>query len=595
MRQEKGWVWGISILEHLQRAETFSSRRRQPVPPLCGGLQREAIIISEEISMSFEKFYTYDQLTEFLRDAHEKFPQFTELESIGKSYEGRDIWALTVTNFATGEPDSKPAMYIDGNIHAGEVTGCAVCMYTIQYLLNNYSSDEMVSHLLDTRTFYVLPRVNPDGAEVYLTSEEMLRSSVRPNPDFEMKTNHLYPEDINGDGEILTMRVPDPAGPYKISSEDPRVMVPREPDEFGGEYYSLYPEGTIHDYEGGPFNIGPRKYNLDINRNFPADWSPTQSGAGRYPLSEPETRAMVDFILEHKNIATLQAYHTFAGIILRPSCTRPDAKMDQIDLRAFESIGERGTEVTQYPVRSVYHGFTRDRGQPRHGVFIDWVYEHLGVVGYTTELWDKHSKAGIDREYGKPLSEKQRLKLIQWHDEEQLDAFRDWEKFDHPQLGEVEIGGFAVKTFQQNTPFKYLKEECRTNTLFSLRQAAATPRLSIDSVEVTDQTSGLVKISVDVRNEGYLPTNVTNKAVAQDAVNPVVAVICGDGVRVLDGDKEQEIGHIDGYMKARLGMTRRPVDNASRVSWLVDPQDADKITVEVKSDRAGTVKTSVKL
>ncbi len=548
--------------------------------------------------MAFDRFYTHSELTEFLETACEAYPALTRLESIGQSYENRDIWAITVTNFDTGAAEDKPAMYIDGNIHAGEVTGCAVCMYTVQHLLNNYGQDDLVTELLDTRAFYILPRVNPDGAELYLTSTDVLRSSVRPNPDFELKDNHLYAEDITGDGEILTMRVRDPNGTHRASAKDPRVMLPRKPDDFGGTYYNLLPEGTIHNYDGSEIKIGPRKWDLDINRNFPADWKPTQAGGGRYPLSEPETRAMVDFILGHENIATLQAYHTFAGIILRPSCTRPDAELDKSDIRAFESVGEMGTETTCYPVKSVYHGFTRDKGTARHGVFIDWVYENLGILGYTTELWDKYSRAGIDRDdipFGKPVPEEQMLKLFEWHDEEGLDAFAPWEEVEHPQLGRVEVGGFRPKTFQQNAHFKFLEDECHKNTLFSLQQALATPRLTLLETGVTEVEPGLLKVTADVMNTGYLPTNVMAQALKIEAVKPIEAILEGEGLAVLDGCPRRELGQLEGYMKAAEGYYMAPPSNRKRVTWLVKKGSAESATVTVKSERAGTVQAAVNL
>ncbi len=554
--------------------------------------------MNQNISMAYDRFYTYDELTRFLQDACAAHPELTELESIGKSFENRDLWAVTVTNFDTGPAEDKPAMYIDANIHAGEVTGCAVCMYTLQYLLNNYGKDDRVTELLDTRAFYILPRVNPDGAELYLTSTDMLRSSVRPNPDFELKDNHLYAEDVTGDGEILTMRVRDPNGTHKVSDKDPRLMLPRKPDDIGGVYYNLLPEGTIHNYDGGAIEIGPRKWDLDINRNFPADWKPTQAGGGRYPLSEPETRAMVEFILNHKNIATVQAYHTFAGIILRPSCTRPDDQLDKDDIRAFESIGELGTQTTDYPVKSVYHGFTRDKGTARQGVFIDWVYENLGLLGYTTELWDKYGRAGITREdmtFGKPVPEEQMLKLFAWHDEEELDAFVPWEEVDHPQLGTVEVGGFRQKTFQQNTHFKFLEDECHKNTIFSLQQALATPCLALLETQVSEVEPGLLKITADVMNTGYLSTNITAHALKIGSVKPVEVVLEGEGLTVLDGDARRELGQLDGYMKAADGYYMAPPSNLKRVQWLVKKGSASSATVTVRSERAGTVKTTVDL
>ncbi len=556
------------------------------------------IAITDQLSMSFDRFYTYDELTDFLRAACEEHPDLADMESIGKSYEGRDIWAMTLTNRKTGMPEDKPGMYIDGNIHAGEVTGCAVCMYTVQYLLNEHGQDDLVTHLMDTRTFYILPRVNPDGAELYLTSSQMLRSSVRPNPRFRMKDNHLYPEDIDDNNELLTMRVKDPDGTHKISEKDPRLMIPREPDDVSGTYYSLYPEGTIHNYDGGEIRVGPPKWDLDINRNFPADWKPTQSGAGKYPLSEPETRAMVDFILEHDNIASLQAYHTFAGIILRPSCTRPDHEMNSDDLRAFERVGAAGEKTTGYPVKSVYHGFTRDRGTPRHGVFMDWVYEHLGILGYSTELWDKYSLAGIEKDevpFGEPIPERVMLQLLEWHDAEGLDSFVPWHTFDHPQLGEVELGGFKRKTFGQNTHFKFLRDECHRNTIFNLQQASSMPQIALQDVQVEEVAPGIVRLDAHIKNRGYLPTYVTEKAREVDAVKPIEAEIAGEGIRVLRGDAQTEVEHLEGYAAAGEDRYGRPPDNHRRVSWILQNRDAKDVQITVRAGRAGTARTTVQL
>ncbi|WP_204265329.1 hypothetical protein, partial [Enterobacter hormaechei] len=87
---------------------------------------------------------------------------------------------------------------------------------------------------------------NPDGAELALADRPRhIRSSTRPYPYTEEPVDGLTIEDIDGDGRILTMRVPDPHGGYKQHPADPRLMVAREPGEFGGEYYRLIPEGFI--------------------------------------------------------------------------------------------------------------------------------------------------------------------------------------------------------------------------------------------------------------------------------------------------------------------------------------------------------------
>jgi murein tripeptide amidase MpaA len=123
-----------------------------------------------------------------------------------------------MTNTATGCAASKPAFYFDGNHHAGEVTGSMISMYTIKYLLENFGKDDRVTRILDRYAVYAIPRISPDGAEVYLTTPDTLRSVPRfypyPNPE---EKEGLYPADIDGDGENLLMRVKDPAGEWKVS------------------------------------------------------------------------------------------------------------------------------------------------------------------------------------------------------------------------------------------------------------------------------------------------------------------------------------------------------------------------------------------
>ncbi len=109
-------------------------------------------------------------------------------------------------------------------------------------------------------------------------------------------------EDLDGDGATTQMRVKSPNGTFKMSREDPRSMVPRGPGETGGEYYLVLSEGIDNDADGS-FNedgVG----GIDMNRNFPRTWALPymQNGAGAFPLSEPETRATLDFIVAHPNI-----------------------------------------------------------------------------------------------------------------------------------------------------------------------------------------------------------------------------------------------------------------------------------------------------
>jgi murein tripeptide amidase MpaA len=284
----------------------------------------------------FNKFYRYHELTRLLKDYAKEYPNLIRLESIGKSHEGRDVWLVTATNFKSGNDTEKPAFWVDGNLHASEVTTSAAALYLIEALVKRYEKDANVTRALDTRAFYIVPRVNPDGAEWALADKpKIIRSSTRTYPQVDDPIDGLvFGEDLDGDGRILQMRIEDPNGAWKIHPGEPRLMVRRDPIETGGKYYRILPEGVLKNYDGVTINVRAPKQGLDLNRNFPAAWrtESDQRGAGPYPTSEPETRNLVDFIAKHPNITGTISFHTMSGVLLRPYDDRPDDEFPTEDL-----------------------------------------------------------------------------------------------------------------------------------------------------------------------------------------------------------------------------------------------------------------------
>jgi murein tripeptide amidase MpaA len=173
----------------------------------------------------FDTYYRYEALAEVLRAWAARYPHLLRLQSIGRSFEGRDIWLATVTRFDTGGDAEKPGFWVDGNLHAAEVAASSAGLYLIHRLLADYGNDPAVTRCLDTRVFYVCPRANPDGAEWALAERpRLIRSSTRPYPDADPIPGGLTPEDIDGDGRILWMRIPDPNGAWKPYPEDERLL-----------------------------------------------------------------------------------------------------------------------------------------------------------------------------------------------------------------------------------------------------------------------------------------------------------------------------------------------------------------------------------
>jgi murein tripeptide amidase MpaA len=398
---------------------------------------------------NFNKYYRYDELTALLKQYAREFPNLLKLESIGKSHEGRTVWLVTVTNFKSGSDSDKPALWVDGNLHASEVAASAAALYHLHTLVSKYGKDKLVTRALDTRAFYIVPRVNPDGAEWALADNpKVVRSSTRPYPYNEEPVDGLIEEDIDGDGRILFMRVPDTNGTWKVYPKEPRLLVRRDPTEAGGKYYRVLPEGLLKNYDGTTIEIRRPKEGLDFNRNFPVVWKQEaeQSGSGPYPVSEPETKNLVDFIVKHPNITGVITFHTFAAVLLRPYDDRSDEAFPAEDLWTYQKIGDHGTKMTGYANVSVYHDFRYHPKTVTTGAFDTWMYDHLGVFGWTVELWSPMKQAGLKgykyidwfREH--PVEDD--LKLLKWSDKNLgEDGYVDWYAFQHPQLGKVELGG----------------------------------------------------------------------------------------------------------------------------------------------------------
>src|SRR5215203_2138692 len=119
---------------------------------------------------NFDAYLRYGELTRALHALAEEHPGFCKVESIGKSYEGREIWLAELTNSETGPAETKPAFWVDGNTHAGEVTGSMAALYLLEHPLENYGTADLVTRPLEEQPFSVLPRLSPDGAERYLTT-----------------------------------------------------------------------------------------------------------------------------------------------------------------------------------------------------------------------------------------------------------------------------------------------------------------------------------------------------------------------------------------------------------------------------------------
>ena len=556
--------------------------------------------------MEFNRYFNNHELETTLKAWAKEYPHLLSLSPIGESYEKKPIWLLTVTNKDTGLDTEKPAIWIDANIHATEIAGTTTALYFTEVLLTGYGKDARVTRLLDESVYYIVPRVNPDGAELAMAPiPKYIRSGVRLYP-WEEKDEGLNSQDIDGDGRILQMRIPDPNGDWKISSLDRRMMEKRAPDERDGEYYRLLPEGMIEDFDGYIVKIANPHQGLDFNRNFPFEWRPEaeQDGAGPYPTSEPEIKALADFITSHLNINIAITFHTFSRVILRPYSTKPDDEMETEDLWVLKKIGERGAKITGYRCVSTFHDFKYHPKEITTGGFDDWLFDHLGIFCYTVELWDLPTVAGIKErkfiEWYREHPHEEDLKILQWIDQTKSpDAYVNWYPYEHPQLGNVELGGWNVMYTWRNPPPAYMEEEASLQAPFLLSLGDMLPHLSVHKLEVSTLGEEKYRINLVLENTGFLPTYTSQQGKKRKAIRPVrIEIELPAGATLVNGKRRTDLGHLEGRSN-KLDVSNiwdfSPTDNRARAEWVIHGTPGSTVKLNILNERAGMAHLGLRL
>ncbi len=551
-----------------------------------------------------DHFCRYDELTAFVHELADAYPALVAVESIGTSHAGRDLWLVTVTDSATGPHHEKPAMWVDANIHATELTASVGAIGLLRRLVTGFGTDDTVTAALRTRTFYVVPRVNPDGAELALAdAPRFIRSSVRPWPYTDRWAQPgLHLHDVDGNGRILSMRIEDPTGAWTTHDDEPRLMVPVSPTGLAsGRRYRMLDEGIVEHHDGYTIARPRPVEGLDLNRNFPVGWGTSVTGSGDYPGSEPEAQALMRAITQRPNVCGTNAYHTFGGVLLRPSSAMPDDSLPATDVWLYKMLGARCTELTGVPVYGAYDDFTWDRSQTMSGAIDDWTYEHLGVFGWTTEFWDPIHAATGERAptslwYVTPDPDTE-LAMLRWFDEHHPGSYVDWTEFDHPQLGRVEIGGWDQLHTWINPPASRLEAEVEPHADFAVFQALTAPCLTVERVTVTPLGNDTWRIAAGIANTGYLATTVTEWAAKHTLVRDVAADLeVGDEVELHPGTAARVmLGQLAGFGQARFSERNDGAPNRALASWIVTGPAGATVTVTARHQRAGTARAVVSL
>lgn len=567
-----------------------NAQKNDIAPQDLNGMRAIGSPANPKVRMSWDRYHDYAQITQFCKDLVKAYPNLVKMESIGKSFEGRDIWLLTVSDFKTDKTENKPGFYIDGGIHANELQGVEISMYTAWYLAESFQTVKFINTLLKEKVFYIALTISPDARENFIYKENTAnssRSGMRPfDNDGDGLVNEDKYNDLDGDGNIVMMRRKSKTGRYKVDPKYPSRMYQVRGDEMG-EYELLGYEGLDNDGDGlvNEDQLGT----YDPNRDWGWNWQPdyVQRGALFYPGTLPETRAVKDFIVNHPNIAGAQSYHNYGGMFLRgPGAAEDDALFSRQDIEVYDNIGKLGEKMIPGYNYFVLH---KDL-YTVYGGEIDFLSLTRGIFTFSNELMTSYKlfnqKNAGSRWDNDEFNEFDKYLLFG-------DGYVEWKPFNHPQFGEIEIGG-AKKNYIRNHPGFMLQEDAHRNMAFTLYHAYQTPKLEIIDIKTEKLSNGLTAVTATVMNTRTIPTHssidVKNKIERPDFITL-------KGAKVIAGMTVQN-EDLNLFTEQKHSPQSIEVDNirgmgSVKVRWIVSG-NANGSTVEVSSAKGGFVSDKVK-
>jgi hypothetical protein len=605
MRATACWVFLLLVWPVSPPEPPLHGQTRSDAAKAAPADQARARAGTPAVPLRFDRYYTYAQVGEALQALHEAYPALTTLEVVGKSEEGRDIWAMTVNNPKTGAPHDKPGVYADANIHGNEIQGGEVCLSLLDTLLTRYGQNDQITRLVDRNAFYVIPVVNVDGRYHFLEDPNDSSSSrslrIPRDDDRDGLVDEDKPDDLDGDGNICMMRRRDPFGQWKTDPEEPRLMVRAKPGE-KGEWTILGDEGTDKDGDG-KLNEDPEGY-VDGNRNWGYNWAPpyVEGGSGDYPFQGLGIRAIARFLVNHPNIIVVFAFHNSGGMWLRGPSVKAEEPLNPLDIAVYDILGKNAEKIVpgyRYMVswKDLY---------PTYGDFTDFTDNIMAAYSLVGELYMAEqetyrptAKEGVkppappedeaDMFGSSPEAERERLKFSD--NLAQGELFKPWKPFKHPQFGEIEIGGWVKMSSRLPHPFM-LPDLVHRSASAVIFAASQTPDVGLEIQPAEQIGNDLYKVRVRVTNKGSIPT-MTFNAVQKKIYPQDTLKVSGGGIRVISGGLASGLFDDVTYKAYKPEVQFLQVPGNSRVDLQFLLAGKGEATFSYESRKAGKVSKSV--
>lgn len=516
------------------------------------------------------------------------YPQYVKSTSMVKTLGGSDIWAITI---GTGQTNQKPAIAIVGGVDGKHLLGVELAIGFAEKLLANAQTDS-IRHLLETQTFYVFPNMSPDATEQYFSSLQYERTGNAKPLDYDRdgQVGEDGYDDLDGDGKITMIRVEDPTGTHIPNPQDPRSMIAADAAKGQAGQYLLFSEGIDNDKDGNLNEDGEE--GVHFNKNSTYNYRNFQPGAGEHAVSEPENRALFDFLYDAFNVYAVVSFGPYNNL------SNPEQPARGEQARAPQT-GRRpgGRKITNWSAQDIkansyvselYNTITDTKGGQRtpagNGNFAEWAYYHYGRLSFSTPGWwvpvvaDSTSRGNR----GGGAVDDPVANYLKWADAEGItNTFTPWQEISHPDFPDkkVEVGG--VYPFVLHTPPYHLVDDIvDKHTHFVVALAGLVPTLDILDLKSEKLAGGLTRVTLKVHNNGLFPTLTQVGERSYFLKRVAVRVNTSGNQKVISGRPSQTLNTIGGK-------------EAVELSWII--QGTGKVTIEAGSLTTGTKTVDVTL
>lgn len=557
-------------------------------------------LLASLTSVGTAQWHDHRALSSALTSLAQEHGARASIVTVATSAGGRTVQALRIGSGA--DVATRPALLVVANAYGPHLIGSEVAFAAAQRLLQGYGRDTSTTRLLNSTTIWFIPRLNPDAAEGMLGALKWEQSGngTAWDDDRDTRIDEDGPDDLDANGLITMMRVEDPNGEWIADSVESGLLRRADPAKGEvGRYRIIGVEGKDDD--------GDTRYNedavggTDINRNFAYNYAHHGANAGLHSFSALETRGFADFVLAHPEIAAVYVLgpqdNLIAPWVNRPSMgiadpqgnrspegTSAGGQLNSIlkaDEASFADASRRFQQVT---------GLTKaPAGAASAGDVLSFLYYDYGRWAFGSRGWWVPEVARDTSARGRPaavagtdpLSDDRNT--LRWFRTNRIEAFVPWGKV--TVAGEsrtVEVGGFKPGALLNPPAGEQLDSTLARQQRFIVTLAGMLPRLALRDVKAEAVGEGVWRISVELANDGALPTSTALGARLRNPRGLRVELDPKTGT-LLSGQRIQVLGPIAGGGRS------------TRLEWTVAASRGATLLITAGSPVTGTVSQSITL